>query len=77
MAEKSLENPNWKPLEELVGPSGCAHFMWMWRDGEIEFYKHIVTRRYLLLDAAGQCYRRTPTGFQLVDARTEIERVRN
>ena len=75
MAEKSLDNPNWRPLEELVGPSGCAQFMWMWREAEIEFYKHIVTRRYLLLDAAGRCYRREASGFQLVEVWIELERV--
>ena len=75
MAEKSFENPNWKPLEGLVGLSGCEEFMWMWREGELEFYKHIRTRRYLLLDSTGQCYRRGPNGLESVDAQAELARV--
>jgi hypothetical protein len=36
-----------------VSVTGCAAFMWMWRDRGIEFYKHIDIRRYLLLDSEG------------------------
>jgi hypothetical protein len=51
----------WKPLE-----SGCrcAEFMWMWRENGLEHYKHIDTRRYLILDAEGRSYVRQ--GGQLV-----------
>lgn len=76
MPDKNFESPNWKPLEKLIGPSGCEEFMWMWREAGVEFYKHIRTRRYLLLDAAGQCYRRGPNGLELCDVQAEVKRVR-
>jgi hypothetical protein len=47
--DKEFERPDWTPLERLVG-DGCCDFMWMWREGGVQFYKHIRTRRYLLLD---------------------------
>ena len=75
MAEKTCENPNWKPLEDLVGPDGCGEFMWMWREGEVEFYKHIRTRRYLLLDSEGRCYRGGPDGLKPADVNAELKRV--
>jgi len=28
----------------------------MWRENGVEYYKHITTRRYLMLDGQGQCY---------------------
>jgi hypothetical protein len=42
--------------------------MWMWRENGLEFYKHIDTRRYLVLDGYGICYVRRdgtlePTSF--------------
>ena len=75
MGEKNFENPNWKPLEKIIGPDGCGDFMWMWQEAGIEFYKHIRTRRYLLLDSTGQCYRRGPNGLEQTDVRAELERV--
>jgi hypothetical protein len=50
--------------------------MWMWREGKIEFYKHICTRRYLLLDSEGRCYQRGPNGLMPADVRVELKRVR-
>jgi hypothetical protein len=52
-----LEPANWKPLELLIG-SRCREFMWMWRENGLEYYKHIDSRRYLILDAEGHCYSR-------------------
>ena len=75
MAEKQFGSPNWKPLEKLVGPRGCEGFMWMWREAGMEFYKHIRTRRYLLLDPAGRCYRRSESGLELADVQAELELV--
>lgn len=46
---------NWTPLESKLTPAFCAEFMWMYREGGIEHYKHIVTRRYLRLDQNGRC----------------------
>jgi len=76
MADKTFEPPNWKPLEQLVGPEGCADFMWMWSEAGIEYYKHICTRRYLLLDSEGRCYQRGPSGLKLADVHAELKRVR-
>lgn len=63
--EHTLEIPEaaskWKPLEDLLGPSYCAEFMYMGRDQErgFEMYKHIGSRRYLIIDpATGDTYRR-------------------
>jgi hypothetical protein len=47
--------PNWKPLEDKVG-GRCQEFMFMGRMGSMNFYKHILTRRYLILDHSGNCY---------------------
>jgi hypothetical protein len=49
--------------------------MWMWREGGIQFYKHICTRRYLLLDTAGRCYQRGPAGLKPADVQAELKRV--
>lgn len=76
MALKELESPNWKPLEEVIGPDGCGAFMWMWRKAGVEFYKHIRTRHYLLLDSDGRCFRHGPNGFELTEVQLELERVK-
>ena len=76
MADKTFEPPDWKPLEQLVGPEGCGEFMWMWGEAGIQFYKHICTRRYLLLDSEGRCYQRGPNGLELTDVHAELKRVR-
>jgi hypothetical protein len=51
-----LEPANWKPLELRIG-TRCAEFMWMFRENALEHYKHIDTRRYLILDAKGRVRR--------------------
>ena len=76
MADKTFEPPDWKPLEQLVGPEGCGEFMWMWGEAGIQFYKHICTRRYLLLDSEGRCYQRGPNGLELADVHAGLKRVR-
>ena len=45
-----LEPANWNPLELRIG-TRCSEFMWMFRENGLEHYKHIDTRRYLILDA--------------------------
>jgi hypothetical protein len=47
----------------------------MWREGAIGFYKHIATRRYLLLDSEGCCYRQTAAGLEAVEVAAELKRV--
>ena len=39
--------PNWAPLERAVSVTELENFMYMGRVGEIELYKHRITRRYL------------------------------
>lgn len=60
-----VEPANWQPLERRIGPR-CAEFMWMCRQSGVEYYKHTVTRRYLMLDGEGNCY--AQQGVQLVPA---------
>ena len=70
-----FERPDWTPLKGLIG-NQCCEFMWMRRERGIEFYKHIGTRRYLLLDAKRGCYRQTAAGLEAVDVAAELKRVR-
>ena len=60
------EPANWQPLEKRIGQR-CAEFMWMFRQNGLEYYKHIDTRRYLILDHKGRCYCRR--GDQLLRTR--------
>ncbi|MGH9435653.1 MAG: hypothetical protein ACRD06_06605 [Terriglobia bacterium] len=74
MRAMNFDNPDWRPLERLIG-SRCAEFMWMWREGGVQFYKHINTRRYLHLDKTGRCYRQGPTGLEPGNLDEELKRV--
>jgi hypothetical protein len=69
-----FEPENWKPLEIQIGQR-CAEFMWMWRQNGLEYYKHIDTRRYLVLDAEGRTYRRRDGDLVVVDFAEEFCRV--
>ena len=69
-----LEPANWKPLELRIGER-CAEFMWMWRQNDLEYYKHIDTRRYLILDAEGRSYLRRDGDLVPVDFAVEFRRV--
>lgn len=69
-----LEPANWKPLEMRIG-ARCAEFMWMWRQNDLEYYKHIATRRYLILDAEGRTYHRRDGDLVAADFAEEFRRV--
>jgi hypothetical protein len=69
-----LTPANWKPLEFRIG-SRCAEFMWMWRENGLEYYKHIDTRRYLILDAEGRSYVRRDGETVRVSFQKELRRV--
>jgi hypothetical protein len=69
-----LEPANWEPLEMRIGER-CAEFMWMWRQNDLEYYKHIDTRRYLILDGEGRIYHRWDGDLVLVDFAEEFRRV--
>ena len=43
----TVGEPNWTPLELAVPACDLENFMYMGRTGEIELYKHQLTRRYL------------------------------
>jgi len=56
-----VTQPDWDPLLRLAGEDLTATFMWMFegRTDEgvrLHAYKHIWTRRYVFLDAAGNAY---------------------
>jgi hypothetical protein len=72
--EIECEPANWKPLEMRIGER-CAEFMWMWRQNDLEYYKHIDTRRYLILGAEGCSYRRRDGDLVVVDFAEEFRRV--
>lgn len=77
---KELDRPNWAPLETRLCENGrpvsvCGAFMWMWRQDGIEFYKHIESRRYLLLDSEQRCWRQGATGFGFANFESESRRV--
>ena len=48
--------PYWKPLEGRLGRARCAGFMYMGRVNGINLYKHGISRTYLNLDDAGNCF---------------------
>lgn len=68
-------NVNWTPLEHRLAPELCAEFMWMYREKGIEYYKHIVTRRYLRLDQGGRCLAWTDDRLKEVPFDQEWKRV--
>jgi hypothetical protein len=54
-------DPEWGPLLATVGEALVGDFMWMHEvelenGTEVQAYKHIDTRRYVHLDAAGRAY---------------------
>ena len=66
---------DWTPLEQVLGPKLCQHFMFMGRSGELYLYKHIDTRRYLNLDAEGRSFRYTGSGYDPEELRRAIAHV--
>jgi hypothetical protein len=77
---KDLGAANWVPLETMLHQTGrpvslCASFMWMYRQNGIELYKHIDTRRYLLLDSQLRCWRQGRHGLDLSDFDREFNLV--
>jgi len=51
-----LSSPIRAPLELRLGSAKCVEFMWMFRLGGLDHYKHIETRKYLRLDGEGRCF---------------------
>jgi len=73
-------NVNWEPLERRLNRDAAIirEFMWMCSDEEngVEYYKHAVTRRYLLLGRDGQCYQQGAPGLVKVEFDSDLRRVR-
>lgn len=67
--------PNWKPLEAKLAPKHCAEFMWMYRENGIDYYKHVITRRYLRLDSSGRCVVEATDGWKEAAFDQEWKRV--
>ncbi len=65
---------NWTPLELRIG-SRCAEFMWMYRQSGYEYYKHIDTRRYIILDSRGACFHRDGSDLVPADFHEELRLV--
>jgi hypothetical protein len=75
-AEHVGVDPQWKPLEDLLPMNWCDGFMFMQGglgpNHDINAYKHGITRKYLHIDAAGQCYRWTGDGYEPRDSVSAI-----
>jgi len=52
----TVGEPNWAPLVAVIPPAERANFMYMGRAGEIELYKHRLTRRYLNIARDAQSF---------------------
>ena len=67
---------NWKPLEERLGSTRCAGFMFMGRVSGINQYKHGISRQYLFLDDEGRAYEAAGrNGFREIPIEEAIARV--
>ncbi len=75
-----MTNENWVPLERMLKHDAnvIREFMWMYEDEQtrVEYYKHTVTRRYLLLHRDGRCFQQSAPGLIKVDFDSELQRVR-
>ena len=66
----------WKPLEIQVGRARCVGFMFMGRVNGINLYKHGITRTYLYLDDAGNCFVHRGKGtFEASDFSEELRKL--
>ena len=54
----TVGEPNWAPLERAVTVTDLENFMYMGCAGEIELYKHRITRRYLNIGRDSQKFYR-------------------
>jgi hypothetical protein len=58
----TVGEPNWAPLERAVAVMDLENFMYMGSAGEIELYKHRITRRYLNIGRNSQKFYRYING---------------
>lgn len=70
--------PNWKPLEKMLGRASCAGFMFMGKANGVYLYKHGISRSYLNLDDVGNCYVRGEQGcYRRADINEELAKLEN
>lgn len=58
-----------------MAPPQCGEFIWMCRQGGLDHYKHIQTRKYLRLDGEGRCLAPAEVGWKEVPFEDEWKRV--
>jgi hypothetical protein len=74
----TVGEPNWAPLEQALPACELENFMHMGRVGEIELYKHWLTRRYLNISVDGQRFYRYADGTYVeVTKAVALDHVRN
>ena len=74
----TVGGPNWAPLELVLPVHELEDFMYMGRAGEIELYKHWLTRRYLNISTDGQrFYRYSNETYVEVTKAVALDHVRN
>lgn len=54
----TVGDPNWAPLEAVLPACELENFMYMGCAGQIELYKHRLTRRYLNISQDGRRFYR-------------------
>lgn len=73
------EEPEWRPLIDIVGVELAAWFMWMCEielddETRVHAYKHICTRRYFHLSVDGRAYAYVPRHrYREIDRRQAID----
>jgi hypothetical protein len=68
--------PNWAPLERVL--RRCECYMYIGRVGQIELYKHRLTRRYINISADGRRFYQLRDGMHVeVDSQTALDHVRS
>lgn len=73
----TVGEPNWVPLEEVVPFTELENFMYMGNAGEIELYKHRVTRRYLNISRDAQrFYQYLDRGYVEITREAALDHVR-
>jgi hypothetical protein len=74
----TVGEPNWAPIELAIPTREFEHFMYMGRAGEIELYKHRLTRRYLNISGDGlRFYRYCDGTYVEISQSDALDYVRN
>lgn len=70
--------PNWAPLEMVLSPGECGDYMYIGRAGEIELYKHRLTRLYLNISTDGRRFYHFCDGrYVEIDRQSALDHVRS